>query len=123
MAYGDASLGPGSAGSILGDGADRVQHLNTGTISASKQLTQIPGRLLGWALEEMSGSASAKCRLHDGTDAGGDVADRMQVGTGATAHGSYFDVGIDIRSGLFVEVVSGSLALTVYYRMDVSGNA
>jgi hypothetical protein len=123
MTYGEGSLGPGSPGSILGAGASRVRHLNTGTISASKQLTTLPGRLLGWALEETTGTASAKCRLHDGTDANGDVADRMQVGTGATAHISYFDVGVDIQSGLWVEVVSGSLSLTVYYQMDVSGNA
>lgn len=123
MTYGEGSLGPGSPGSILGNGASRVRALDTGDISASKQLTQLPGRLLGWALEERSGTAAAKCRLHDGTDANGEIRDRMQVGTGATAHISYFDVGVDCHSGLFVEVVSGTLALTVYYQIDVSGNA
>lgn len=123
MVYGDGSLGPGSPGSLLGSGSDRVRVLDTATLTGSVQLTQIPGKLLGFNVQETTGAAAARVRLFDGIDTSGQRIAGVSVPSGDSKDMSFFDEGVDILVGLFVTVISGSVDVTVYYRMDVSGNA
>jgi hypothetical protein len=122
MAYGDPSYGPGSPGSILGSGSDRVRVLDTATLTGSTQLTTLPGKLMGYNVQETTGAAAARVRIFDGTDTSGQRVAGVSVPSGDSKDASFFDMGVDIKNGLFIAVVSGSVDVTCYYRMDVSGN-
>lgn len=77
----------------------------------------VPTSVLGWAAIESTGSAAAKIRLHDGsTTAGPELAPLISLASGGAVGPVNFPNGLQVASGkVFVEVVSGSVELVVYW--------
>lgn len=88
-------------------------------ISAPATTTSYPffgrgGRLYGWAFQETTGAAPATFELFDGTGSGG----QSILPATLTVNQSFRDIwgkpGIEIRTGLFMNVTAGSVRGSVY---------
>lgn len=84
--------------------------------SASYQATLLGGWLLGWAVGEASGTAVAKILICNGGDAGDEVLAPVTVLANDSKALWMGDRGLDARSGLFIQVVSGTADVTVWLR-------
>jgi hypothetical protein len=81
---------------------------------ASMKMSTSAGQLAGYALRETSGGTPAIVRLLDGFDATGDLLLPISL-TGAESVRDWFlPAGISFGTGLFVQVVSGTVEGVVF---------
>jgi hypothetical protein len=71
-------------------------------------------RLYGWAFEETTGSAPAKCDLYDGTTTGGQTIVPITLLANESTRDIWGKPGIVVGNGIFLNVLSGSVRATVY---------
>ena len=72
----------------------------------------------GWALAEMTGSAPARVRIHDGADANGDLMASITLAANESVRDFLIPQALTTRSGsgaLYVEVVSGSVEGAIWW--------
>ncbi|HEX3513864.1 MAG TPA: hypothetical protein VHT26_07685 [Trebonia sp.] len=119
MTYDVYGASGGPSDSIVGSGSDRVRVIGSTGISASKQLINMQGRLLGWTVTESTGAAAASVRLWDGASNGGQLVVPVKVATGTTITQGPTDPGIDIEQGVYLEVTAGSADVVIYFRADI----
>lgn len=81
---------------------------------ASLKLAVSAGQLAGFSITETSGVSTARVRLRDGLDTGGDVLMTVALSPGESARDWFLPHGIAYVTGLYVEVVSGAIEGTVY---------
>jgi hypothetical protein len=78
----------------------------TGTL----QVINGSGTLLQLVMEETTGSATARFELWDGRNTGGEYLGPWTLSAGQSFDNAYPPHGIVFRSGLFLNVTSGSVA-------------
>lgn len=77
------------------------------------------GRLSGWSIWESAGSpAAAQVRFRDGTTVAGTFIGGAKLAASGTDPGMNMDEGVRFTTGVFMEVVSGSVEGVVYIRSD-----
>lgn len=87
--------------------------------SASLSIASGFGRLSGWSLWESAGSpAVAQVRFRDSTDVSGTLLGGAKLAASGTDAGPNMDEGIRFRTGVFMEVVAGSVEGVIYIRAD-----
>jgi hypothetical protein len=118
MDYGDVGPGPAARDTILGTGANRIRPVTLRAMTASAALIGMGGRLMGWALRESTGASFAAIEFYDGASTGGTLIAPINIGQGGFLTFYYGDLGIDVESGIYVNVVAGSMDVTCYYRFD-----
>lgn len=77
--------------------------------TASVQVLGGAAFLHGWALMESTGSAGAVVRFRDGTGTDGVVIAPISLTGGESTRDFFPGAGVAVRSGLFLEVVSGEV--------------
>lgn len=75
----------------------------------------VAARYNGFSLREATGTASAVVRIFDGMDATGLVLDEVSLAPGESRSEFYPRDGFPAARGIFVQVVSGSVAGSVRY--------
>ena len=77
------------------------------------------GRLSGWSIWESAGSpAAAQVRFRDGTTSGGTIIGGTRLVASGSDGGPNMDEGIRFTTGIYMEVVAGSVEGVVYIRSD-----
>ncbi len=71
-------------------------------------------RYEGFSLRESTGTGTALVRIFDGMDATGTVLDEVALGPGESAR-EHYRGGFTAAKGIFIQVVSGSVAGSVRY--------
>lgn len=107
----------GAAILVAPDPSIQVDEIDLGTLAASVQAFGRGIILHGWSVLESTGSAGAKLRIRDGGSVAGSVVARIGLASGASSALLSDDLGIRITSGLYVEIVSGSVEVTLYVRL------
>lgn len=79
---------------------------------AGSILTQT-GYVTGWAFYETSGTASAQVKFHPGTDASQPAILTVNLAANESAR-DFLPEPVEALNGLYVEVVSGTVAGNVY---------
>lgn len=88
------------------------------TITTTKQLIRTASDLNGWALHETTGSAAATLDIYDGLDTTGSFVARINLTAGQSVR-DYFDFeGIRLVTGIFLNVISGSVGGTIFARIS-----
>lgn len=108
-----------SAGEAATDALAEVYPLTVPVTTGpgSRQLEQGPGRLCGWSLLETSGAAAVIAELYDGMDVSAQLLAVIAVPAGSSTPFSMDGVGVEFRSGLFLNVISGSVRGAVWARV------
>ena len=119
MGYNGGGGGPGGPDSIMGTGSDRVQAIGGQVLTADTALVTYQGRLLGWSIQESSGTAACQVILYDNTVAQGQIIDFLAAGSAASNANDFFDQGIDVQSGIFVHLASGQARVVLRFRSDI----
>lgn len=84
------------------------------SISGSSQtLATFPVRYTGFSLRETTGATGAVVRLWDNTSAAGTILEEIALAAGESAREFYSPVGIEGATGLFVQIVSGTVVGSV----------
>ena len=81
----------------------------TAVAVAAGQLVTGPGRIAGLALSETTGTAGARINVHDGTSAAGMILAPITLAANESIRDTFSDQGFTFTTGLFVEVVTGSV--------------
>lgn len=118
MSYGEVAPGPGARETILNTGALRVRPLAVRTLTTTAQLASMGGRLRGWSARETTGNTGAVVELYDGSNASGQLLVPVGVTSGQSANAWFGDDGIDVESGVFVNMAFGSADVVIYYQFD-----
>jgi hypothetical protein len=72
--------------------------------------------ILGWAFAETTGAAGATVRIHDGSNANGEVFARINLQANESVRDWYIPKGVRCFTGrVFVNVVSGSVEGVIYW--------
>jgi hypothetical protein len=70
--------------------------------------------VVGWSFKETTGTAPAECWLIDGNDANGQPFAFITLLAGQSVRDVVNDFGLNITTGIFVRVVSGSVQGSVW---------
>lgn len=81
---------------------------------AGGKMSVSPGRLAGYSIRDLAGGAGSVIRIRDGVDVGGDLMVTVMLGAGLSETKPLDDVAY--ASGLYIEVVSGSIEGALYYK-------
>lgn len=84
------------------------------TDKAKTILSNSDGRLMGWAIKEATGAASAEIALLDGTNVDGDLLAPITLSAGQSSREWFGPAGVSFGAGLFVQTVSGAVTGTVW---------
>ena len=105
---------------VIGRGVRKTDIASTpgGAVTASVQLPS-SGRiqqLLGWAIAETTGTATAGFRLHDGIGTGGGVLVRINLAANESTRDRGGPPGIWVVNGsIYLEVLSGSIEGVIFW--------
>jgi hypothetical protein len=99
------------------DPSVQVDEIDLGTLAGSVLAFGRGVILHGYSVLETTGAAGAKLRIRDGASVAGSVVARIGLAAGASDKLLTSDLGVRITSGLFVELVSGSVEVTLYVRL------
>lgn len=91
-----------------------VDELDLGVVAASRVAYNLGTLLYGYAICEATGAATAKIRIRDGRDVGGSVVAPISLAIGGTLVMPPGDYGVRCTAGIFLEVVSGSVEVSLY---------
>lgn len=86
--------------------------------STSRNIIKTAGALIGWSLRETTGSAAASVDIYDGNTNEGTKVASMAMASGGDDHIYMGPFGIPVRTGLYLDVVSGSVAGAVWVRIE-----
>lgn len=89
--------------------------LPVGTITADTQVYKGPCVLYGWAWAETTGGAGSSLDLYDGNDAGGALIVPLTLTSGQSTRDTFAFPGIAVRTGLFIDFLTGSTKGTLWY--------
>lgn len=90
------------------------------TTNALTMLSNSAGRVVGWALKETTGLATAELDLLDGTNTDGDLLAPITLAPSESVRDWFGPAGISFGRGLFAQLVSGSISGTVWLgRIDI----
>ena len=70
--------------------------------------------LMGWAFVETTGSAAATFDLYDGVGSGGQLVAPLSLSSGQSTRDLMTGSGIEIRGGLFLDMLTGSIKGAVW---------
>lgn len=86
-------------------------------VATTTDLTLLTGPfvLRGWALAETTGSAAVTAELYDGNDENDVLVAPLFLLSGTSSVLWAADSGIILRTGLFLEMLSGSIEGAIYY--------
>jgi hypothetical protein len=87
----------------------------------TQNLHQGAGRFCGWSLIEPSGAAAATVELYDGMDTGSQLLAVINLPVGGAAPTGVSHDGVEVREGMFLSVVTGSVRGVVWARLPVPG--
>lgn len=73
------------------------------------------GRLFGWAVEESTGSATAKLELMDGTSNNGQRIVPITLLANESTRDVWGKPGVLIQTGVWLHLVAGSVRGTIYF--------
>lgn len=118
MGYVDVVTPTGDTVGVFTGTALPGDYVSVPAAGASGLLVSTGVILLGWSVYETTGAAPAVAQILDGGGAGSPVAGGISVPAGGQSGPSISSVGIRLPSGLYLSVVSGSLAGAIYYRHD-----
>jgi hypothetical protein len=119
MGYGADTPGAGGRRTILGQGPGRTRRLVRRTLNVDTVLSGAGGLLMGWNMRESTGAAGAVVELYDGHDTGGELTGTVGNASGVSSWYWAYPDGIEITSGLFAHVVTGSMDVIVFFRADI----
>lgn len=91
------------------------------TATAGSSLLKRNATLTGWSFRETTGSAGAIVRLLDGNNASAQLVAALSLSAGQALALSLAPGGLAITTGLYVDVVSGSVEGAVWVRWDDRG--
>ena len=75
--------------------------------------------LVGWSLWETTNAAGATINLHDGSSIAGELIANATLNANESIRDLWYPWGIIVATGrIWLEVVSGSVAGVLYYRID-----
>lgn len=94
----------------------QIEDIDLGTLAASKLVAGYGLDLHGWVITEATGAGVAKVRLRDGNTVQGGVVAPIGLIAAGTSAMWFGGTGIACETGLFLEVVAGSVEATVYVR-------
>lgn len=83
--------------------------------AGNRQLTNVPNRLMGFALRETTGTAGATVELRDGTDATGDLVVAVTLAAGESTRDHFGEGGLGLGTGLYLVRVAGSVDGSVWF--------
>lgn len=110
--------GPGSAGyDLAAVGPVPLWKLS---ITASAQLVTGIGRMLGVSIVNEATTVAAKAYIRDGVDATGPVIDVIACPAGSSADHSRQYPGVLVRQGIYVQVVAGTLSVSVSWLPQIT---
>lgn len=89
----------------------KPRYVSAKAITASQQLFTGLGTIIEASFAETTGSARALAYLHDGTDATGGICGVLGASSGGGGEISPGWPGIYFQSGLYLEVVSGTISV------------
>jgi hypothetical protein len=78
-------------------------------------------RFCGWSLIEPSGAVAATVELYDGMDTGSQLLAVVNLPVGGAAPSGMSHDGIEVREGMFLSVVAGSVRGVIWARLPVPG--
>ena len=113
--------GPGARESILGTGSARTLVLNARALTTNAQLISMGGLLMGWCMRETTGSAGAVVELYDGQGTSAMLIGTQGLGNGTSGSALFSDLGVEVESGVYAHVVTGTADVIVYFRADTGG--
>lgn len=67
----------------------------------------------GFSISETSGTASARIRIFEGNSTAGPILDEITLAANESAREYYADNNFSVGSGIYVQVVSGSVSGSV----------
>lgn len=98
----------------------RVQEFPLGVIAASVAVFGFGAQLHGWCIAESTGAAGARVRLRDGRGVEGAVLAPVSVPANGTSALWLGEDGVAAETGLYLEVMAGSVEVTLYVRAPLS---
>jgi hypothetical protein len=98
-------------------GSGEIVNVGALSISASRPLFNRNGRLISLTVAESTGAAAARVALLDGADTGGELLVPVSVISGGTQTVNLGERGIPVRSGLFLQVIAGSVSIGAFIRV------
>jgi hypothetical protein len=88
--------------------------INQLSFSGSGFLVQRPGKYYGFSVAEESGSAGAKIKIYDSSSASGKILDVVTLAANESAR-EFYSIDVQVDTGIYVQVVSGSVAGSVRF--------
>jgi hypothetical protein len=103
------------------DGFSEVYPISVSQLSAgqSQNVHQGRARFCGWSLVEPVGTAAATVELYDGQDATAQLLAVVNLPAGGAAPSGMSHEGIEVRQGMFILCVAGSVRGVVWARLPV----
>lgn len=86
-----------------------VKPISVGATTTTAQWFTGPARLMGWALRESTGAATAACDIYDGNDATAQVAIPFTFLANESVRDWLGPNGVLITRGAFLNVLAGSV--------------
>jgi hypothetical protein len=77
-------------------------------------------RFCGWSLVEPSGAAAATVELYDGMDVGSQLLAVINLPVGGAAPTGVSHDGVEVREGMFLNVVAGQVRGVVWARLPLA---
>lgn len=81
-----------------------------------------PVRLMGWALKENTGAASAAFELYDGNDTTGQSLTPVNLVANESIRDWFGATGVLCERGLFINVTSGTVRGTLFVKLLAPGS-
>lgn len=93
----------------------RPRTVSVKAVTASQQLLAVPCFILSFSYGETTGSARALAYLHDGLDVTDVIAGVLAPSSGSGGGGDPGWPGIYCTSGIYLEVSTGTISVSVTY--------
>lgn len=90
-----------------------IESIPLGTITAGTPVTGRECRLYGWSFVETTGTDPAELVVYDGGSAGGTPVVHVTLDAGQSTRDYPPKPGLRIQSGIWVEIVSGSVDVII----------
>lgn len=116
MSYPPEGPGSGDTVVVVVPPGGTVKKLGTGTLTTSKKLVNAKGYVTGWSARETTGSAGAVVQLFDGVDSSGTKFAEQGLPNGTGTPVPLGDIGLYMEQGVFVNVLTGSVDVVVWFR-------
>lgn len=118
------TVGAEPAAGVAGDDGDGFSAVYPITVpltlaGGSIDLYQGVARFCGWSLIEPTGAAAAVVELYDGMDTSAQLLAVINLPAGGAAPTGVSHDGVEVRSGMFLNVVTGQVRGVLWARLPV----